>query len=64
MGTRRKEKAARPRSLFLLGAAQEMSGTTVTPGEERDEQTDFGGIKDGSTENVNGGWRSPGPGPD
>lgn len=23
-----------------------------------------GGIKDGSTKNVNGGWRSPGPGPD
>ena len=23
-----------------------------------------GGIKDGSTKNVNGGWRSPGPAPD
>ena len=30
----------------------------------RVEESRGEGIKDGSTKNVNGGWRSPGPGPD
>ena len=48
----------------LLGATQEMPCTMLPLGDEYDEESLGWGIKDGSTKNVNGGWRSPGPGPD
>ena len=50
--------------LGLVAATQEMPCTTLPLADECDEESWSRGIKDGSTKNVNGGWRSPGPGPD
>ena len=78
MATRRKEEEKRPSKEEEQQHGLNRFSSWVQPrkcpapryhrpplGDECDEEgRGEEGIKDGSTKNVNGGWRSPGPGPD